>query len=871
MATERDGVIRLAKFNQEAKQLVASAQMLADEQQHAEVAPIHLLARAIERSPGTQAVFRSAGAPPAEVAELCERQLKRLPKTSGMAYVSPRLVDLLDRAEREAKRDHVEEVGVGQLLHALAQEIRGPVGEVLGEYRIGPGGFRDHVHELDKAPKGLTGSSAAEPGASKSSEFTRDLVADARADRFDPVIGRNQEIRRLMQILERRFKSHPLIIGEAGVGKTTIIRGLALRIASGDVPSNLAGARLLELNTGALVAGAKLRGEIELRLKSVIDRLHTMDDAENILVVEELDALFGQGITGSGVGELLKPLLSQSDIRILATTSIEGTQKMNERDPSIMRRFSSFTIEPPSVEHAQEILRGIAVRYETHHKVKISEGAIRTAVNLAKRYVPDRQLPDSAVDLLDETAARKRVTVDGVPADMDDAMRRLEALEAQIAGIADDQSPDGAKMRKTLQEEADGLRPKVTSLRENLESRRGVVAAVTAIRKELAVAEKAQTEAREKKDFAKLGEVEHVTIPEIKRRLEAAEQAASRAGIDSDVGVVGENDVAATVNDWTGIPVAKMLEGEAEKLLKMEERLNRRVIGQSEAVIAISKAVRRSRVGLRDPGKPIGSFLFLGPSGVGKTHLAKALADFLFDDEGAMTRLDMSEFMEKHMAQRLIGSPPGYADSEQGGHLTEAVRRRPYSVLLFDEVEKAHGDVFNLMLQVLDDGRLTDGRGRTADFSNTVVIMTSNIGSKRILDTDSKLFETEDGREALRDVVLSELNDFFRPEFLNRIDDIIIFKGLSRDDLLGIADLELRKVQKMLADRELVLELSLEAKKRLVDLGYEPALGARPLKRAILREIQNPLAESILEGGDLSAGNIAVGLDGDTFTFERKS
>jgi ATP-dependent Clp protease ATP-binding subunit ClpB len=870
MASERDGVLRLEKFNNEAKQLVAGAQQLADEHTHSEVTPLHLLARGVERSPGMAAVFKSAGAEPRVVLELCERALKRLPKTNDVAYVSPRLLDLLDRAEREAKRDHVDEVGPAQLLHALAQEIRGPVGEILTEFTIGPGGFRDHIHELDKAPKGLTRTTSG-GGKAAAESYTSDLVADARADLFDPVIGRDAEIRRLMQILERRFKNHPMIIGEPGVGKTTIIRGLAMRVAKGDVPSNLAGARLLQLNTGALVAGAKLRGEIELRLKSVIDRLRGMEDAENILVVEEFDTLFGRGITGSGVGELLKPLLARSDVRLLATISVDGVNKINERDGTIMRRFSSFTIEPPSEEQAQEILRGIASRYERHHKVRISETAIRTAVTLARRYVPDRSLPDSAVDLVDETAARKRVEVDGVPADVDHTLRRLESVEAQIAGLADETEKVGMQKRAELEKEAAGLRPRVSEMREKLESRRGVVAAVTSIRKELAQAQDALSKSKGEKDFAKLGELEHVTIPEIQRRLGAAEQAANRAGIKAETGVVDESDVATTVNDWTGIPVNKMLEGEAEKLLKMEERLNARVIGQSEAVIAISKAVRRSRVGLRDPGKPIGSFLFLGPSGVGKTYLAKALAEFLFDDEQAMTRLDMSEFMEKHMAQRLVGSPPGYADSEQGGHLTEAVRRRPYSVLLFDEVEKAHGDVFNLLLQVLDDGRLTDGRGRTADFSNTVVIMTSNIGSKRILDTDVKIFETEDGRDALRDVMQAELNNFFRPEFLNRIDDIVIFKGLTKEDLFKISGLELRKVQRMLTQREIVLELTDNAKHRLVDLGYEPALGARPLKRAILREIQNPLAEAILEGGDLSAGTIVVECIDEKFSFERKS
>jgi ATP-dependent Clp protease ATP-binding subunit ClpB len=867
MATERDGIIRLESYTADAKQLVAGAQELADSRSHAEVTPLHLLARAIEHHPGVIAVMRAAGADPATASELCERGLARLSKASGgVAYVSPRLMDLLERAEREGKRDKAEQVGVAQLLHALAQEIRGPVGEVLAHFGIGPGAFRDHVAELDKAPKPAT---APRSGGAPSDEFTRDLVADARADRFDPVLVRDTEIRRLLQILERRFKNHPLIVGEPGVGKTTLVRGLALRLASGDVPSNLAGARLFELDTGALVAGAKLRGEIELRLKQVLDRLRALDDAENILVVEELHALFGKGVTGAGVGDLLKPLLGRSEVRLLATVTVDGAKGVEERDPGVLRRFSPITLEEPSIEHAQQMVRGIAARYERHHRVRMNEGAIRTAVALAKRYVPDRALPDAAVDLLDETAARRRVEVDGMPAEVDAEMRRLEAVEAQLAGLREDDSKLGQQTRGALEKEAAELRPRVAEAREKLAARRGVVAAVAALRKELADAQRSQHEAQQARNFARLGELEHVTLPDIQRRLAAAEQSAQGAGVNTEVAVVDEGDVARTVNEWTGIPVAKMLEGEADKLLKMEERLAKRVIGQSEAVTAIAKAVRRGRVGLRNPTKPIGSFLFLGPSGVGKTHLAKALAEFLFDDEQALTRLDMSEFMEKHMAQRLIGSPPGYADSEQGGHLTEAVRRRPYSVLLFDEVEKAHADVFNLMLQVLDDGRLTDGRGRLADFSNTVVIMTSNIGSGRILDTDARLFEQPEGREALRDVLLDELRNFFRPEFLNRIDDIVVFKPLSKGDLSGILDLELARLGRMLADREIEVRVTPAAKERLVETSYEPALGARPLNRAILREIQNPLAEAILAGGAMSKGRVEIDLDGERFVFRR--
>jgi ATP-dependent Clp protease ATP-binding subunit ClpB len=862
---EKEGTIHLERYTTEAKQLVASAQQVADERQHAEVTPVHLLLRLLERDRGVVEVFRRAGADPAELLQLTEAAMKRLPRaTSGIAYVSARLMDLLGRAEREATRDKSDTVGVEHLLHALAQEIKGPAGEILSSFGIGPGAFRPHIGALAEAgPAGTTVLGGGPEGAA----YARDLVKDARDGRFDPVIGRDVEARRLLQILERRFKNHPLLVGEPGVGKTALLRSLADRIARGDVPGNLAAARLLELDTGALVAGAKLRGEIEQRLKALVDKLRSATDAENILVVEDLDALFGQGVSGSGIGELLKPLLSRSEIRIIATTTPEGARKINDRDSGIIRRFSVLNLAAPSLEQATEILRGIATKYEAHHRVRIGEGAVVSAVTLAKRYLSDRALPETAVDLLDETSARKRVEVDGVPAEVDTITRRVEALRAQIATLADDQDKASVHTRTRLEAELAELGPKAVVLKTKLASRKGVIAAVQAIKKELLDATKALDQARNDNAFAKLGELEHVTIPDIRRRLEAAEQAAVREGILPASDGVDENDVAATLNDWTGIPVAKMLEGEADKLLRMEERLARRVVGQEEAVRAIAKAVRRGRVGLRDPGKPIGSFLFLGPSGVGKTELAKAVAEFLFDDEQALTRMDMSEYMERHMAQRLIGAPPGYADSEQGGMLTEAARRKPYSVLLFDEVEKAHADVFNMLLQVLDDGRLTDGRGRLADFSNTVVIMTSNIGSKRILDSDPKLWATEDGREAIRDVLLDELKGFFRPEFLNRVDDVVVFKSLSKDDLRSVVDIQLRRLERLLSDTEIKLDLSAAAKDRLVDLGYEPSLGARPLKRAILRELQNPLAEAILAGGYTGGETVHVDITGDKFQF----
>jgi ATP-dependent Clp protease ATP-binding subunit ClpB len=861
MAAEQ--TIHLDRYAPDAKALVAGAQSLADERKHAQVEPVHLLARAIERDRGVQEVLRRAGADPADVSVEAESQLSRINKTTaGLAYLSNAMLQLLARAEKEAGTGTVE---VEHLLNALSQEIRGPAAVVLQAFGLGPGSFRPHMAALKSVPREV--ASAPASGGDVLSRFTHDLVERARKGGYDPVIGRDVEVRRLLQILERRQKNHPLLVGEAGVGKTAIVGALAMRIAAGDVPESLAKLSILELETGLLVAGAKLRGEIEERLRQVLAALKA-GTKETLLYVSGIDSLLGQGAAGSGVGDLLKPLLARGEVRLVASTTVDGAKKMQERDPGLLRRFSVLTIEAPTTEQAIEILRGIASKYEAHHKVQIGEGAIVAAVRLAKRYLQDRALPDAAIDLLDETAARKRVEIDGVPARVDEAIRRLASLKAQATSLTGDTDAMSVKTRERIEKEIRELEPTVSEMRAKLDSRRGALAAVASLRAEKERLEGQISEAREKHDFARLGELEHVQLPDVKRRLEAAEAAVGREAEGSNV--VSEEDVAIVLGDWTGIPISKMLEAESEKLLKMEARLAERVIGQSEAVRAVSRAVRRGRVGLRDPGKPIGSFLFLGPSGVGKTELAKALAEFLFDDEQSMTRLDMSEFMEKHMAQRLVGAPPGYVDSEEGGYLTEAVRRRPYSVLLFDEVEKAHSDVFNLLLQVLDDGRLTDGRGRTANFSNTVVIMTSNIGSKRLLETDPKLFETAEGVEALRDVLQEELRAFLRPEFLNRIDDVVLFRPLSKKDLRGIVDIQLRRLEKLLTDRELRIELSEQAKDKLVELGYEPAFGARPLKRAILKNLQDPLAEEILQGAYAPGSAVKVELSsGDEFGFSK--
>ncbi len=872
MAAEQ--TIHLERYAPDAKALVAGAQSLADERKHVQVEPIHLLARALDRDRGVAEVFKKAGAAPEDVVAEAETQLGKLPKAnSGLAYLSSAMLALLGRAEKEA--DDATKgagpsgtkplVGVEHLLNALSQEIRGPAAVVLQAFALGPGSFRPHMAALKSVPRDVPTGATASSNADVIQRYSDDLTGRARGEGFDPTIGRDAEVRRLLQILERRQKNHPLLVGESGVGKKAIVQALATRVAQGDVPQNLASFSMLELQTGQLTAGAKLRGETEDRLKQLVSAIKAKD---TILYIGGLESLVGTG--SSAVGDMLKPMLARGDVRVMASTTPEGMRKIAEKDPNLLRRFTVLTIEPPTPERAIEVLRGIATRYEQHHKVQIGDPAITAAVRLAKRYIQERALPDSAIDLLDEACARKRVEIDGLPAEMDDAIRRLSSLKAQLAGLENDADAMSVKTRERLQAEMRELEPKVIELRTKLESRRGAVAAQAALRDELKKLQEQLEVARKEQNFAKLGELEHVQIPDVKRRLEAADAAVEKAGLASSASaIVGEEDVAQVLGDWTGIPIAKMLEAESDKLLKMEERLTHRVIGQDEAVRAVSKAVRRGRVGLRDPGKPIGSFLFLGPSGVGKTELAKALAEFLFDDEQSMTRLDMSEFMEKHMAQRLVGAPPGYVDSEEGGFLTEAVRRRPYSVLLFDEVEKAHADVFNLLLQVLDDGRLTDGRGRTADFSNTVVIMTSNIGSQRILETDPKLFESEEGREALRDVLREELRNFLRPEFLNRIDDVIIFRPLSKMDLRGIVDIQLRRLEKLVADRELKLDLTEDAKMRLVEQGYEPAFGARPLKRAILKGLQDPLAEAILAGGYPNGSVIRVTVEGESFRFSK--
>jgi ATP-dependent Clp protease ATP-binding subunit ClpB len=853
--------LSLERYLPPAKALVARAQALADERRHQEVQPLHLLARALERGRSTRSVFERATSSVLDFEAAVERALSALPQAKERSYLSDAMIDLLSRAERDASLERAARVTTAHLLNALSQEVRGAAGELLSAFGIVPGSLRRHVAGLDENADAV----GVEPGGA-APELTRSLLDGPRAG--DPVIARGGEVRRLVTILERRQKNHPLLVGDVGVGKRAIVRALARRIASGDVPTRLLGARLVELELGAVVAGTRLRGEIEERLRKLFASLGARSGTEHILFIPGLEQLLGQGPTGSSLVDVLRPALLRGDLRVLATTTPDGLRKLNEKEPLLARSFTEILIDEPSVAEAIEIVRGVAQSIEQHHGVPIEDRAVIAAVELAKRYVQERRLPDAAIDLLDEAAASKRVETDGMPLELDQLVHRLGSLAAQLGSLADEEEASAKELATKLEAEQTALAPRAAALRATIEGRRGVTAAVKTLRRELGQAEAERQRARDEKNFARLGELEHVTLPELQARLATAEEAARSQGGSAENPKLLEQDVAATLAAWTGIPVDKMLEAEAEKLLKMEGRLGERIVGQDHALSAVARAVRRGRVGLRDPKRPIGSFLLLGPSGVGKTELAKALAEFLFDDEAALTRLDMSEFMERHMAQRLIGAPPGYADSDQGGFLTEAVRRRPYSVLLFDEVEKAHQDVFNLLLQVLDDGRLTDGRGRLADFSNTVVVMTSNIGSERILEADAKLFESDDGRQALRDLLLERLGEFFRPEFLNRLDDVVVFGPLSKQDLRRIIDIRLKELSRLLAPRKLALEVSDAAKQRLVDLSYEPALGARPLKRTLLKELQDPLAHALLSARLPAGGTVKVDVTGDAITLE---
>ncbi|HSG33409.1 MAG TPA: ATP-dependent chaperone ClpB [Sphingomonadaceae bacterium] len=837
--------MNLEKFTDRAKGFIQSAQTVAIRMNHQRITPEHLLKALLEDSEGMAAqLIQRAGGNAGIALEETDKALAKIAAVSGSgAQATPGLdndsVRVLDQAEQLATRAGDSFVPVQRILQALALGLTNHAGQALKAANVDP-------KKLEEAIQAATGgraahSSSAEDTYDALSKFARDLTQAARDGKLDPVIGRDEEIRRTVQILARRTKNNPVLIGDPGVGKTAIAEGLALRIANGDVPDSLKDRRLMALDMGSLIAGAKYRGEFEERLKSVLDEVKGAE-GDIILFIDEMHTLIGAGASEGSMdaGNLLKPALARGELHCIGATTLDEYQKYVEKDAALQRRFQPVFIAEPSVEDTISILRGLKEKYELHHGVNITDNALVAAATLSNRYISDRFLPDKAIDLMDEAASRIRMEVESKPEEIESLDRRIIQLKIEESALAKEKDSASKDRLKTLREELANLEQQSSELTTRWQNERDKIAAEGKIKEELDQARLELEQAQRSGDLARAGELSYGTIPELEKKLEEARGNAENALLREEV---TEDDIASVVSRWTGVPVDKMMEGEREKLLNMEEVLGRRVIGQADAIEAVSKAVRRARAGLQDPNRPLGSFLFLGPTGVGKTELTKALAEFLFDDDTAMVRIDMSEFMEKHAVARLIGAPPGYVGYEEGGVLTEAVRRRPYQVVLFDEVEKAHQDVFNVLLQVLDDGRLTDGQGREVNFSNTLIILTSNLGSQFLSNLDEGQ-KVEDVEPQVMEVVRSH----FRPEFLNRLDEVILFHRLAQEHMAPIVEIQVARVQKLLKDRKITLELTDAAKRWLGRVGYDPVYGARPLKRAVQRYVQDPLAEKILEG-----------------------
>ncbi|HEY5817998.1 MAG TPA: ATP-dependent chaperone ClpB, partial [Mesorhizobium sp.] len=794
-----------------------------------------------------------------------EAALEAMPKVeggNGQLYLAQPLAKVLTTAEDIAKKAGDSFVTVERLLTALAVEKSAKTADILAKAGVTAQALNTVINDIRK---GRTADSAgAEQGYDALKKYARDLTADARAGKLDPVIGRDDEIRRTIQVLSRRTKNNPVLIGEPGVGKTAIAEGLALRIVNGDVPESLKDKQLMALDMGSLIAGAKYRGEFEERLKAVLSEV-TSANGNIILFIDEMHTLVGAGKADGAMdaSNLLKPALARGELHCVGATTLDEYRKHVEKDAALARRFQPVFVNEPTVEDTISILRGLKEKYEQHHKVRISDSALVSAATLSNRYITDRFLPDKAIDLVDEAAARLRMQVDSKPEALDEIDRRIMQLKIEREALKVEKDEASKDRLVRLENELTGLEEDSAELTSKWQAEKQKLGLAADLKKELDDARNELAIAQRKGEFQKAGELAYGRIPELEKKLVDAEAQDGKGGMVEET--VTPDHVAHIVSRWTGIPVDRMLEGERDKLLRMEDEIGKRVVGQGEAVQAVSKAVRRARAGLQDPNRPIGSFMFLGPTGVGKTELTKALANFLFDDESAMVRIDMSEFMEKHSVARLIGAPPGYVGYEEGGALTEAVRRRPYQVVLFDEIEKAHPDVFNVLLQVLDDGRLTDGQGRTLDFRNTLIIMTSNLGAEYLVN----LGEDQDV-DAVRDEVMNVVKMSFRPEFLNRIDEVILFHRLRRQDMGQIVEIQLKRLEKLLSDRKITLDVDKDAIDWLAAKGYDPAYGARPLKRVIQKELQDPLAEKILLGEILDGSTVKVTSGSDRLNFRSK-
>ncbi|KQS95092.1 MULTISPECIES: ATP-dependent chaperone ClpB [unclassified Rhizobium] len=858
--------MNIEKYSERVRGFLQSAQTYALAQGHPQFVPEHVLKVLLDDDQGMAASLIDRAGGSAKDAKLAnDSALAKLPKVSGgngSISLSQPLAKVFTTAEEAAKKAGDSFVTVERLLQALIIETSAATSGILSKAGLTAAKLNQVINDIRK---GRTADGAnAEAGFDALKKYARDLTADARDGKLDPVIGRDDEIRRTIQVLSRRTKNNPVLIGEPGVGKTAIAEGLALRIINGDVPESLKDKKLMALDMGALIAGAKFRGEFEERLKAILSEVQA-EAGEIILFIDEMHTLVGAGKADGAMdaSNLLKPALARGELHCVGATTLDEYRKHVEKDAALARRFQPVMVNEPNVEDTISILRGLKEKYEQHHKVRISDSALVAAATLSNRYITDRFLPDKAIDLMDEAASRLRMQVDSKPEELDELDRRIMQLKIEREALKKETDRASKDRLEKLELDLTGLEEQADALTARWQAEKSKLGLAADLKKQLDEARNELAIAQRKGEFQRAGELAYGVIPKLEKELEASESQDNSALNPMVQEVVTPDNIAHVVSRWTGIPVEKMLEGQRDKLLRMEDELGKWVVGQGDAVQAVSRAVRRSRAGLQDPNRPIGSFIFLGPTGVGKTELTKALARFLFDDDTALVRMDMSEYMEKHSVSRLIGAPPGYVGYEEGGALTEAVRRKPYQVVLFDEIEKAHPDVFNVLLQVLDDGRLTDGQGRTVDFRNTMIIMTSNLGAEYL----SQLGENDDS-DQVRDQVMDVVRGHFRPEFLNRVDEIILFHRLKRGEMGAIVDIQLARLKQLLADRKITLELDDEARAFLADKGYDPAYGARPLKRAVQKYVQDPLAEQILQGNFPDGSTIKAFSGSDRLNFK---